>query len=533
MSDVPNLSETLFFLAETMRQERRLSSPLGILDTDNFKQAALYLQRINFIRVEKGTYVFLHQTLFDYCIARKFVAENRSISQAILSSIQGLFERSFMLQVLAYLRDSYHEGFIGELEQLLFSEELRFHLRVLLLEWLASLGEPDIDERALVLRIFQDVNDYRRFLIAAGGNVGWYDTLGNDYIASLLHNEERRPTAIQFLSTIISKRAQQIITLVEPFMGSSEEWDKAITYCLLQNMDWTNPHAVDVLCKVIVLDLDKYYRSEFLSNVAKSNPVQACRVARTFLDFYTDGYIEPEQSYIDNNDSITGQVIADHWRWEDEIRKHYKEILDDYHVSRVFASLAKTEPVSFINQLLPWFLKVVFRYLPSTQRQDTYASDIVFSFEIFSYHDAPFMEVRQERDILFVQSMITALRYIARANPNEFRTLARSLKEYEALSVHFVLAYGYLANPSEYAADVFDYLLEDERRFSIGENDYKSCLLVGSCFPNIDEEKRTYLEQRILRMYPQWEKHPRQELGVYTNTFSSSYITGFAQSPSP
>src|SRR5258708_39894887 len=69
-SNVSHVSETVYYLAERMQKERRLAVPLSALDDDDYHQARLHLQHIGFIREQQGTFVFFHQTLFDYSYAR-------------------------------------------------------------------------------------------------------------------------------------------------------------------------------------------------------------------------------------------------------------------------------------------------------------------------------------------------------------------------------------------------------------------------------------------------------------------------------
>ena len=92
----------IYALVDAVQNNSQLTAPLGVLDTH--AEAARYLQQINFIRRERNNYLFAHQTLFDYCYARRFVAASRSVSREILAGPQGLFERSQLVQILAYLR---------------------------------------------------------------------------------------------------------------------------------------------------------------------------------------------------------------------------------------------------------------------------------------------------------------------------------------------------------------------------------------------------------------------------------------------
>src|SRR5262249_52237378 len=160
-----------------MQDRRQLTASVAVLD--EHVEAARYLERVSFIRRERSNWLFVHQTLFDYCYARRFVAQGRSLSQEISSDPQGLFERSQKVQVLASLGGSRSEAYRRELTALLFAEKLRTHLRLLLIGWFSSLPNPTADELRIARPLMRDADDRARFLQAAGGNADWFDVLND------------------------------------------------------------------------------------------------------------------------------------------------------------------------------------------------------------------------------------------------------------------------------------------------------------------------------------------------------------------
>lgn len=238
---IPHLNETINVLVESMQNQHQLSVPIGVLDKDVHKQAVIHLLRVNFIRKEKGNYVFFHQTFFDYCYARRFIAEGLSLTEVTFKSSQGLFERSQMLQVLAYLRLSNPQKYLTEISTLLFSGNLRVHLRILLIEWFASLPDPNQDERVIAGKLLHNSQDQGDFLNAAQGNTRWFDKLNDGFIASLLHNGDEQKVSLasrNYLSSLITQRTDQILSLLEPYQGRSTSWDNIILYCLSRLEKW-------------------------------------------------------------------------------------------------------------------------------------------------------------------------------------------------------------------------------------------------------------------------------------------------------
>ena len=238
---IPHLNEAINVLVESMQNQHQLSAPIGVLDKDMYRQAVVHLLRVNFIRKEKGNYIFFHQTFFDYCYARRFIAEGLSLSEVIFKSSQGLFERSQMLQVLAYLRVSNPQKYLAELNTLLFSGKLRVHLRILLVEWFASLPDPNQDEHIIARRLLQNPQDQADFLNAAQGGIGWFDKLNDGFIASLLQNGDEQKVSwvsLNYLSSLITQRTNQILSLLKPYQGRSATWDNIILHCLRHLEKW-------------------------------------------------------------------------------------------------------------------------------------------------------------------------------------------------------------------------------------------------------------------------------------------------------
>lgn len=240
-ASAPHVSEAIDVLVDTMQYGNQLTAPIGVLDQETYRRAAIHLQRVNFIRKEQGRYVFFHQTLFDYCYARRFVAQGRSISQVIAASAQGLFERAQMIQVLAYMRTSTLLSYIQELETLLFSASVRVHLRLLLIDWFASMPNPMPDEQLLAKRLVQNVADRQEFLRAAHGNSGWFDVLNSGWLPRLLAQEDSdqiKMVAVTYLESMINQRTQEVLTLLSPYRGKNSSWDTVILRCLTALQNW-------------------------------------------------------------------------------------------------------------------------------------------------------------------------------------------------------------------------------------------------------------------------------------------------------
>jgi hypothetical protein len=100
--------------------------------------------------LERGRYSFGHESFFDYCFARGFVASDGDLTTFLTATEQHLFRRAQVRQGLAYLRDSDRARYCDEIRALLSDSRIRMHLKDLTLAWLANVTDPGDDEWALL-----------------------------------------------------------------------------------------------------------------------------------------------------------------------------------------------------------------------------------------------------------------------------------------------------------------------------------------------------------------------------------------------
>jgi hypothetical protein len=148
----PAWTEILDRLVDEMSEKQLLRVPREIVDAWQLDVEAMISSRV---LASDGIHLaFFHETFFDYVFARRFAARHQTIA-SLLSSDQLLFRRAQVRQVLAYNRnraDTYRE----DLAYLLGDASVRFHLRDLVVSWLAQV-EPNDDEWDLLQPHLDDV----------------------------------------------------------------------------------------------------------------------------------------------------------------------------------------------------------------------------------------------------------------------------------------------------------------------------------------------------------------------------------------
>ena len=505
----------IYRLVEAMQNSRQVTVPVAVLD--ELAKAANYLERVGFVRREGSNWLFFHQTLFDYCYARRFVAQRRSLSKEILSGPQGLFERSQMVQVLAYLRGADEVAYRRELTALLLADDLRVHLRLLLIGWFGSLPDPTADELRIARRLMSDADDRARFLQAASGNEGWFDLLNDDMLSSLLRTDDEKLVGlvISYLGTLIQRRTSAVLARLRPYLGKSEVWDAGIAFCLSRLGDWQSDEALSVLCDLLRRGRTAGWEDHCLQQLAHSNPAAGCQALRVYLDRRLDDLLAQEQAESQAAETEPHAVyrtgLSDRFAWN-------RQLLGEYAIDEVLKQAVHVCPGEVIEHLLPWFVRAVVTLTEPRGRHDYYPSDSLFAWGWYGDHisEGP----------VFALRMVEALRHLAQTQPADFRAIAAELAAIESLAVQRILAQAYLSTPETYANDIFEYLTTDPRRLNIGERlespHYDSCRLYSAAFRHVDVERRAVLEQLILDLQPAWEQRSTRHRGITQLRFLKS-----------
>jgi hypothetical protein len=166
-------------LTAYMDKHQKTTAPCILLSREkaHLEAGAQWLEREGILIRGEQEWSFMHQTFFDFCYARHFVHGSQTLTQAVLSGSQGVFARSQLRQVLAYLRGTDPPAYIRELDTLLNTKTLRFHLRDLVLRELGQQPEPSDEEWLLAQKMLVDPKLRPEFLKSIAYNANWLSRL--------------------------------------------------------------------------------------------------------------------------------------------------------------------------------------------------------------------------------------------------------------------------------------------------------------------------------------------------------------------
>jgi hypothetical protein len=476
--------EVLCLLTERMNRDQRISAPRSNFtkpETEYLEPAANWLASAGILIPSANEWSFLHQTFFDYCYAKRFVEEGRQLSETVLNGDQGLFARPQLVQVLSYLRGSDDPSYLRELQSLLNAEDLRVHMRLLLLGWVGALSAPTDDEWLLARRMIVDAEIRHRVLVAMQGNPGWFAHMRGGQIQDMLteNDEVLDVEIIPYLTSMIDVEQAAVIELVRPFAGRSERWDRRLRLMLTRISDWHTYEAVQLFERTLretpTSNLGRVYE---LHEVVKAFPQEGCRLIRLVLDRALEDHMPKADGAPWFSQSFLNRFpISD-------------SVLDD-----AMKEASEAEPKLFIEQVLPWLERAVRFTNEPGDDCPFFASDWLSR----GWHGGGLDDTQES----LIQAVVAALSVLARTEPVEFRQVAARLAGMPYKTPQQLLAHVYQRVPELYAEDALRFLTGDTRRLKLGDSEqYDTRLLIKVIYPFLSADQRAELEDSILSYNP-------------------------------
>jgi hypothetical protein len=243
-------TNTIAKLIDEMNNRQELSVPKARLDEFSPEFLAAMASE-GVLSFDGQRYGFGHESLFDYCFARRVAARETEFVEFLEADRQELFRRAQLRQVLVYLRDDDLPRYLGNVERALASEKIRPHLKLLVLELLAAFSDPREEELALLMPLLESELDCRSNGIPNPNKIAtlaWgaffmsgslfvlADKLGN--IALWLHSgEESLENQMTFyLRSQARFHADRVAELLEPFVGRGGRWNERLRFI----MEWAD-----------------------------------------------------------------------------------------------------------------------------------------------------------------------------------------------------------------------------------------------------------------------------------------------------
>ncbi|MEM7532010.1 MAG: ATP-binding protein [Chloroflexota bacterium] len=485
------------YITTYMDTHQKTSMPID--EISGFESAQNWLASEGIlINDTKDGWSFLHQTFFDYCYARKFVKSGNKLANVIITSRQGIFDRSKLVQILAYLRgyDHHYPVYLENLRQLFNSDQLRFHMRDLLFRWFGSILNPNEDEWLIALPLLQDRTTFSSMLSAMQGNTGWFDYI-QPLLDKWLRNQSTRHSALRYLHDFSETKQAEVITTLTPFLNDSDEWNAPIADILLRIGDWHTDEAVILYEKIIFSHAAFSFNLWLhLDNVSRFAPVVACRLIYRLFSESFNNYIEKRSKKSENINDMDESLFS-------SLLDDLREIASD--LEQTFNILSEQAPEEFIRHILPWVEQVLSYPYFFTDNMNSFPPDY-FSTDWFdddSEEDSDSGLKSVPFAVKFIHAFLSAFNQLAQNDPDKLRHFVSRLENFSYDTPNRIICIVYASQPSVFYDDAFRFLISDKRRLDLGDNEQEdSRKLISSIYPYLTDEQQTQLEQQIMNYAP-------------------------------
>lgn len=452
------------------------------------------------------SYGFGHETFFDYCFARTFMAKEESLVSFLVLSEQHLFRRAQVRQVLVYLRDADRGRYCRELSGLLRDERIRYHLKDLAVALAVSMPNPEEDEWNVIapwveseLEAIRSDNPnldkfaslvWNRFYFSQN----WFqitDRKGmiSDWLTS--DNDGLVNMGVDYVSIHQRHSGNRAAELLEPFVGEGGEWPQRLSY-VIQRATLENSRRFFDLFLRLVDDgtLDNVGgpitgNSTFWSmmyGLDKTRPDWIAEVTTHWL-----------QRCLSIIRAVQGSAGEPNWY---DLFDH-----DDSGSKFIYDSAIKA-PEEFAQHVLPVVLKIADEAIceeeKSAPKYDAVWSPLLNS-EPISVDEA------------CSSAISIAVEKLAEIRSDSIDKILTKLRSRDTYIANFFLLRAYTAGAEHFANDAVSDLCDETWRFQCGYSDspyWIAMQLITAITPLCSIENRTKLEEAILDYTSPYERTP-------------------------
>jgi hypothetical protein len=442
---------------------------------------------------------FAHQTLFEF-VRAKAILQNQTLVEFVLARQNSVFGRPTIWQLLKYVRSSAMNIYERDIQVLWHTDKLRFHVRVLLIEFWSQLPSPTAAEIRLMSRAVDDFDLSRRTLGAVAGHRIWWRIL-QDQIAERMKDPVTAFEVVPVLQGALEFDWDTVKKLIDEFWMPDPIFDLATLRVLEYSHAWTDS-AVAMIERILRrTEPHGISLSDMLGRISEQNPHAAVDLVHAFLDLKlsqaqkiiadeeskSEELKEPEQS----DDSIARRLFRS---WDSKAKQQLRAIFSSTAISNM-AEIADNSPKYFITIMWPWLKRALDLMLESNDfNVNRYRSDREFGSDFLN-------ETYGVHRYSVLRAIHAAIIKFSQMSPLEYARFVSRESSSELLTLHRLLSRGLEANASSLTEQIFDYLIADPRRLAIGslsDSHQESKLLIASAASHFSAAQLSALEAAIL-----------------------------------
>ncbi|MBK6692744.1 MAG: glycosyltransferase [Myxococcales bacterium] len=429
------------------------------------------LERANILaRGDDGRISFVHQTVFEFALARDCLRTGGRLVNFVTGREQSLGVRGHLRATLTHLRAAAPARYHEELRALL-SMPPRAHVRALLLEVVGAADAPTPDELVLATATLGEAGWAREVLLrTVEKKRGWFDAFYDVQLPTMMSGPDPY-LAGGLLLAGLTHSLPRVAFLVE------EHWLRE-----------TGRHRAIATLLWVCEDPWPAQFVPWLGAILKAGGVDADMVERLL---YTAIKRCPEAAIDIVEHQVSTLVAKACAELPSDTAKAYRRAIEQSGRLHFLVDAANAAPALFFERVFPIFARAVEAFVEEAR------SDL-------SYADDELDETRPTSEFGAVHELAAALHVGAEAVGREPMTLQAILAKYQsssALAVHRFLQIALLAAPSSESEVALAYLEKDPRRLVVGNHqnrEEQSVELLGSLAQRLSADAVGRLEAKVL-----------------------------------
>lgn len=231
---VDDCNAVLEAIVSYMDDQGKLTAPTSL--TSQLPKARDALVSLNVLGVAEGRIVFRHQSYLDHLIAERIIGEvfagKGSVIDWLRETNQSLFRRDQLRHILALLRDQESAIYEKTVRAIIEDDDIRFHLKHLVLSLLGHGDPPTEAETDFVLELLE-IPKWRKHVIdqILWNKPTWFEAMDNlgiieNWLCS--ENDEQISLAIGMMQVISPKQGQRIAKRLRKFERETSPWSERL-----------------------------------------------------------------------------------------------------------------------------------------------------------------------------------------------------------------------------------------------------------------------------------------------------------------
>lgn len=412
---------------------------------------------------------FSHQTIQEYAVARLFAESNVSLSDFVLKHQDTLFKRPTIWAVLTYLRDNAKEKYASELDTIL-QREPRLHVKFLLFDFICRQPDPTEREIAIIGNSLREDKFRLRLLSGINNSPAWFEAFKHTHLPSIMSNPRIDQWPLNYvLASAWVFDWESVFKLLNAHWAKHGEFDGMTLRVLERCGKWT-PEAVSLVERIAIRvkqNQGQQYQVESIVGVISVEvPEDAARLA--------------------------ARIISTPIKEQSESKNRRNSPLEQREGWYDLEEIAKAAPVVFLCEITPWLVSTL------ENLHGGYGGSVL---EHYTGSCGSLDDRDHPSETPILMAIQTCVAIVSKEQPEIFVSLFRRHWQSENAVVHRIFIDGLINVVNECTDDVFEYLMNDNRRFTVGQNgdtqDSQSVRLIGHLFPCLTHEQREQLIDKI------------------------------------